>query len=257
MKRKILAPTLLALTCASLLGFTSYSLAGQLVKVPTVEGKALYYNQYSQGELSAGGCDSGVYTGMVNNYLQQRGAAHVSEQEIMVEQSARQAPSAGPMSLPGATGTQAQSCFSQAANQITNATKGLESILGIFSGGLDANALFESLAGSIMNGACQEINRVTGQAVGNVTGGINQAIGGVVQPVTGALGTNAIQIGNQGISAQQVINGANNNNTNLANNNMINGGGIGGAINNGNTGVQGIGGTQDKSLICKTLGFGC
>lgn len=246
---------MLALTCASLLGFTTYSIAGQLVKVPTVEGKALYYQQYSQSELSAGGCDSGVYTGMVNGYLQSRGAAHISEQEIMVEQSARQAPTAGPMSMPGATGTgvQAQSCFSQAADQITNATKGIENILGIFSGGLDSNALFESLTKSIVNGACQEINRVTGQAVGSVTGGINGAVNGVVQPVTGMLGT-GVQIGNQNISAQSVMNGANTNNSGTQNTNLINGGGIGGGAQ---TGTQGLGGTQDKSLICKTLGFGC
>lgn len=229
--------------------------AQQLIKVETLNGKALYYREYSDQTLLTSGCEPGIYRKMVADYLQKRGAAHVAEHLIRGDQQARQTPGSAPIAgAGGASGGAnggggalgaAQSCFEQASSQILNSGKQVAGIFGAISGGIDANSLFNSLATSVVNGACQEINSVLGKATGSVQG----VISGVTQPITSTISSANGQLASLGISGG--ISGGIAGGT--ANTNLISGGGIGGVI----APAQVLTTQNASTMLCSLVGFGC
>lgn len=241
-KKRILAS--LALSCLIAPAFSE-----QLMKVETSNGKALYYKQYEANELTSVGCDPAIYTSMVNGYLQKRGAAHNLEYQARSVQNATQAPSA---TNGGAGGAGAGSCIEQATNQINNAASKIKNIFDIFNGAdLDFSSLANNIGNQLLNGACQELNRVTGQMTNNVlnNSGANNLIGTGTQMVNGGYGVN-IGSGNisTNINGSQILNSGNN--ANNSNSNLNNSGGVGTQRNNaGNSGNSGY--------MCSWLGMNC
>lgn len=241
-KKRILAG--LALTCLMAPAFSE-----QIMKVDTVNGKALYYKQYEASELTSVGCDPAIYTSMVNGYLKQRGAAHNLEYQARTMQNATQAPSA---TSGGAGGAGAGSCIEQATNQINNAASRIKNIFDIFNGAeLDFSSLANNIGNQLLNGACQELNRVTGQMTGAAlnNSGANNIIGTGTQIVNGGYGVN-LGSGNMStnINGSQILNSGNNAYNN--NSNLNNAGGVGTQPNN-------AGSSGNSGYMCSWLGLNC
>lgn len=229
--------------------------AEKLMKVETVNGKALYYKQYEANELTSIGCDPGIYTGMVNDYLKQRGAAHNLEYQARTIQGATQAPTASASgSTPGAG-----SCIENAANQINNAASKISKIFDIFNGGsIDFSSLATNIGNQLLNGACQEVNRVTGQLTNNAlnNSGINNGLNTVGGIAGGGIGTQ-VGIGNTNIpiNAGTILNSGNNptGQTNLNNGTNLN---TGGGVGTQNTGTQNNN-SGNSGYMCSWLGINC
>ena len=142
-------------------------------------------------------------------------------------------------------GGSTSSCIDQAANQINNAASRARSVFSIFSGGsIDFSNLANTIGTQLMNGACQEINRVTGQATGQVLN--NSGINSGLSNSTGMLGT-TVPIANTTISGNTILNSGNSSNTNLTS---------GGGVGTQNTGTSTSSGSN-SGYMCSWLGINC
>lgn len=224
--------------------------SAQLMKVDTVNGKALYYNQYDNNEMTGAGCEPAIYSDMVNRYLQDRGAMHNLEYQARTNQGAMQAPNASG-GLGGAT-SGALSCVDQAANTINGAANKIKSIFNLLNGGsFDFGSIADAVGDQLLKGACQEINRITGNVVNSTVGAAtNTVTGGINSATNGVLGQ-GVNIGSQTINGYTVVNGATNGTAgvygpNLGTpSNLTSGGGV-----QSNTG-------SSPGVICTYTGIGC
>lgn len=85
-------------------------------------------------------------------------------------------------------------CFQQAMQNIKNLMRAIDSIIAMFSGQVNMDALMQQIVNMVLKAACQEVNQVTGSISGslnNTTNGINGTIGQIngTQIGNGSVGT--------------------------------------------------------------------
>lgn len=108
-------------------------------------------------------------------------------------------------------------CFQQAMQNIKNLMNSINSIIAMFSGQIDMDAMMQQIVNMVLKAACQEVNQVTGSITGSLntaTNGINGTIGTINNTTigNGQIGTNVGTILNSGNMGNQgttdVVNGS-------------------------------------------------
>lgn len=151
--------------------------------------------EYTLAELKTANCDPNVWSTLVTNYLKKRGFERQVQGQIQVRDQANAAPSAKSASSGG-------SCWENALGSLKDGAKSIDSLLSIFTGGVNWDAIADKVMNQVSDYACSQLNNYVGQInygirsqVGNVTGGLNDTLGqiGVKGPVVNIDGTDIIR----------------------------------------------------------------
>lgn len=164
-------------------------------------------------------CNKEIMQNLNSKYLEKRGEARILQYNNEMNGLVMTTPKANQMD-----------CFQQAMQNIKNLMNAINSIIAMFSGEVDMDAVMQQIVNMVLKAACQEVNQVTGSISGSLNTTTN-TINGTVGSITNT------QIGTQ-VGSTQV------------------GTTVGGILNSGNTPSQGttdiVGGSVNS--INNTLG---
>lgn len=149
------------------------------VVVPNTGTPPLIYYTYNAQEMQAAGCDPVVWNEMVTNFVERRTRERIQQGTIQVREQ-----STPPVPVGGTSG--GLSCFENATNQINRASGGVNSLISIFSGGVDWNALSQSAVNQLSNAACNQVDSYLGNITSGALQPINSTLGQTRGAITGA-----------------------------------------------------------------------
>lgn len=124
------------------------------------------------------GCNKEVMQNLNSQYLLSRGNARIMQYNNQMNGLVLTTPKANQMD-----------CFQQAMQNIKNLMSAINSIIAMFSGKMDMDAIMQQMVNMVLKAACQEINQVTGAVSGSLntyTNGINGTIGTVTNTQVGS-----------------------------------------------------------------------
>jgi hypothetical protein len=116
-------------------------------------------------------CNKEIMQNLNSQYLEKRGLARIRQYNNEMSGLVLTTPKANQMD-----------CFQQAMQNIKNLMSAINSIIAIFSGRIDMDAIMQQVVNMVLKAACQEINQVTGSISGSlntVTNGINGTVSGI------------------------------------------------------------------------------
>lgn len=139
------------------------------------------------------GCNKEIMANLNTNYLNSRTAQRQAEYNSQVVGLVSMTPK-----------TNQQDCFQQAMQNIKQLLSAIQSIIAMFSGEIDMDAIMQQIVNMVLQAACQEINQVTGSITSSLntyTNGINNTIGGINNTQVG--------VGGVGVSVGTILNSGN------------------------------------------------
>lgn len=171
-------------------------------------------------------CNREIMQNLNTGYIRTRGTARILQYNNQMNGLVLTTPKANQMD-----------CFQQAMQNIKNLMGAINSILAMFSGKIDMDAIMQQMVNMVLKAACQEINQVTGSISGSLntmTGGINSTIN-TVNSVTGT------PIGSTGTSIGTILSPSTTGSTNIVSGTaagvsgtLVGAGSLAGAINSFN-----------------------
>lgn len=129
------------------------------------------------------GCNKEIMQNLNSQYLQTRGIARITQYNNQMNGLVMTTPKANQMD-----------CFQQAMQNIKNLMTAINSIVAMFSGKIDMDAIMQQMVQMVLKAACQEINQVTGK--------VSSSLNEYTNDINGNLGEfNNQQIGNGPVSS--------------------------------------------------------
>lgn len=125
-------------------------------------------------------CNKEIMQNLNSQYLQTRGDARSQQYNNEMNGLVLTTPKANQMD-----------CFQQAMQNIKNLMTAINSIIAMFSGQIDMDAIMQQMVNMVLKAACQEINQVTGSisnSLGTYTNTINGTVGAINNTPIGAGG---------------------------------------------------------------------
>lgn len=125
-------------------------------------------------------CNKEIMQNLNSTYLRERGQARIVQYNNEMNGLVLTTPKANQMD-----------CFQQAMQNIKNLMSAINSIIAMFSGQMDMDAIMQQMVNMVLKAACQEINQVTGAVSGSLstyTNGINSTLGTVTNTQLGVGG---------------------------------------------------------------------
>lgn len=126
------------------------------------------------------GCNKEIMQNLNSKYVQDRMAERNLQYNTQMNGLVMTTPKANQMD-----------CFQQAMQNIKNLMRAIDSIIAMFSGQMNMDALMQQIVNMVLKAACQEVNQVTGSISGSLnttTNGINNTIGGITNTQIGSGG---------------------------------------------------------------------
>jgi len=140
------------------------------------------------------GCSKEIMANLNTQYLNSRTAQRQVEYNNQVVGLVTMTPKTNQMD-----------CFQQAMQNIKQLLSAINSIIAMFSGEIDMDAIMQQIVNMVLQAACQEINQVTGSVTGSLntyTNGINSTVGGITNTQVG--------VGGVSTSVGSILNSGNN-----------------------------------------------
>ena len=130
-------------------------------------------------------CDNTVWQNLWAQYANKMNAELASRYQVEVADLQATAPAA-----PDNT-----SCIENAINQINSTISKIDALISLLSGSMDWNSLLSSIENALLNLVCKEVDNVSGSAVLNGLGPLNNNLNTATY-LTNGLQTPNVQVGN-------------------------------------------------------------